>query len=557
MDLASSRNIRSDAFRWECSPLCFILAGLFVVLAYSPRNAFAVRAIITDQGSLTSLAVSGENEYLGIPYAKPPVGSLRWLPPRPPAHFKGVFQATHFGNICPQFQNGVGPLTGSEDCLYLNVYVPDTDPPANGFPVMVWLHGGALVWGAGSDYDPTPLVEKGNVIVVTINYRLGFLGFFAHRAIDAEGHLNANYGLMDQQFALKWVRRNIGAFGGDHKRVTIFGESGGGFSVLSNLASPTAAGLFKGGISESGAYAEFQDYWDPISVVPLAAAETVGTLLVPAGTSIAVKVGCSSQSARCLRATSASTLVKAESDIVFPFIDGIVLTETLNSAFASGKFNRVPIIDGTNHDEWRYFVAIEYDLAGHPLTNAEYPAAVAALLERSVTDPLVQYLVNVEYPLRNYPPPRGYHVSAPLALGALGTDLYFVCTARNADLLLSKYVPTYTYEFNDEAAPPFFPPLSFPQGDSHSIELEFLFNLSAFGITPRFMPDQQQLSNTMIDYWTQFAKTGAPNSEGATTWPLYTGTGGKFESLIAPKPTTELDSSFDTVHKCSSLWDTF
>ena len=112
---------------------------------------------------------------------------------------------------------------------------------------MVWIHGGAFVIGAGSDYDPTPLVENGNVIVVTINYRLGFLGFFAHPALDTEGHLNANYGLMDQQFALKWVRRNIGAFGGDHKRVTIFGESAGGFSVFSNLASPTAAGLFQGG----------------------------------------------------------------------------------------------------------------------------------------------------------------------------------------------------------------------------------------------------------------------------------------------------------------------
>jgi para-nitrobenzyl esterase len=465
-----------------------------------------------------------------------------------------VFQATEFGNICTQ--NVSGTIYGVEDCLYLNVYVPDGTPPVHGFPVMVWIHGGGLVFGAGSQFDPTPLVEQGSVIVVTINYRLGLLGFFAHPAIDAEGHLNANYGLMDQQFALKWIQRNIGAFGGDKQRVTIFGESAGGFSVLSNVASPTAAGLFRAGIVESGAYAEFQDYWDPISVVPLATAETVGTVFVPAGTTLAADVGCSSQTAQCLRATFAETLVELEPGGAFPIIDGTVLTQTLDSAFKSGQFNRVPIINGTNRDEWRYQVAVQYDFSRHPLTNAEYPEAVAALFGLPVSSALVQDLVNVEYPLSHYPPPPGYHVSAPLALGALGTDWFFVCTARNADLSLSKYAPTYTYEFNDENAPPFFPPISFPQGDSHFIEVQFLFDLSDIGIPPISTPDQEQLSDTMIGYWTQFAKTGTPNFEGAPSWPRYVGRGGRFESLIAPTPTTESDSSFDTFHKCSSFWNT-
>src|SRR5215472_4321982 len=161
MDLypvGTSAQIRSGV-GWR--PLCFILVGIFAVLAYLPRTALAARAILTDQGPLTGLAVSGENEYLGIPYARPPVGRLRWLPPQPPAHFRGVFKATKFGNECRQLQGGVGPVTGSEDCLYLNVYVPDKDPPKHGFPVMVWIHGGALVFGAGSDYDPAPLVKKG------------------------------------------------------------------------------------------------------------------------------------------------------------------------------------------------------------------------------------------------------------------------------------------------------------------------------------------------------------------------------------------------------------
>lgn len=240
-------------------------------------------------------------------------------------------------------------------------------------------------------------------------------------------------------------------------------------------------------------------------------------------------------------------------------VDGAVLNQTPASAFKSGSFNRVPVISGSNHDEYRLLVADQYDFAGNPLTDADYPAAVATLEGgRPVSDPFVQILVNTEYPLSNYPPPQGYFVSAPLALGALGTDEIFVCTARNADLLLSKYVPTYTYEFNDETAPSFFPPgLSFPQGDSHFIELEYLFDVGAFGIAPAFNSDQQELSDTMISYWTQFARFGNPNSEGLPFWPRYTAVHGNFESLVAPVPTTLPDSKFDADHKCSSFWNTF
>jgi para-nitrobenzyl esterase len=426
---------------------------------------------------------------------------------------------------------------------------------------MVWIHGGGFVTGSGFDYDPTPLVLQGNVIVVTINYRLGYLGFFAHPSIDAEDHLKANYGLMDQQFALDWVRRNIGAFGGDHKRITIFGESAGGESVLVNLASPTAAGLFQGAIVESGAGANFQDYFEGVFIVPYKTGETNATPNVPSGQTIAAQVGCgadgSKQTAQCLRAVAASTLVEQEGSNVNPFIDGTLLTQGLGAAFSSGAFARVPIIQGTNHDEWRLFVAQQY---GDSLTDAGYPQAVADLESgRSLTDPFVQFLVNTEYPLSNYPPPPGYSVSAPLALGALGTDQIFVCPARNADLAMAKYVPTYTYEFNDENPPFFFQPQTFPLADCHFSEVSYLFNT---GLS--FTPNQQQLSSTMVQYWTQFAKTGNPNVEGAPSWPLYTGAGGTFESLVSPSnppsppnPTTESDSSFDSDHKCSSFWNTF
>ena len=202
---------------------------------------------------------------------------------------------------------------------------------------MVWIHGGGLVTGGSLIYEPSPLVLRGNLIVVTINYRLGYLGFFAHHAIDGEGHLNGNYGLMDQQFALQWVKRNIAAFGGDPNRVTIFGESAGAQSVYSNLASLTAAGLFQGAIAESGAYFEFQDYFD--NIVPLAQGET-------SGDAIAAAVGCSSQTADCLRSVPASTLALQEPGTVYPFVDGTVLTQTPSASFASGSFNPVPVISG-------------------------------------------------------------------------------------------------------------------------------------------------------------------------------------------------------------------
>lgn len=229
------------------------------------------------------------NQYLGIPYAVPPVGSLRWTPPQPFGRWHGVFQATQFGNFCTQ------PGLGSEDCLYLNVYTPHQRKNSHkhhGLPVMVWIHGGSLVTGGGGFYDPTRIIEQSGVIVVTINYRVGLFGFFAHPAIDAEGHLNGNYGLMDQQLAMRWVKRNINAFGGDPNRITIFGESAGGQSVYSNLASPTAAGLFQRAISESGSYAEFQPYFEGVYIVSLLQAESVGTPLVRSGIDLATAAGC-------------------------------------------------------------------------------------------------------------------------------------------------------------------------------------------------------------------------------------------------------------------------
>jgi para-nitrobenzyl esterase len=398
-------------------------------------------------------------------------------------------------------------------------------------------------------------VLQGNVIVVTINYRLGYLGFLAHPAIDAEGHLNGNYGLMDQQFALQWVQRNIAAFGGDPNRVTLFGVSAGGQSIYTNLASPTAAGLFQRAIAESGAYLEFQDYFS--SIIPLETAETTGSPFVPSGSQIATSVGCASQTADCLRGVPASTLVLAEPGTIYPFVDGTILPQTPASAFASGQFNRVPVISGSNHDEFRLG---EGSFAGSlglwPIVDAHYPQLVAALIGAPVGNPFVQFLVNVEYPLVNYPGP----FAAAFAFGALGTDLIYACPTRNADRLLSRFVTTYAYEFADENAPTQvlspITPGHFPFAAFHTAEVQYLFdqNLRLFGVNP-FTADQQQLSNTMIGYWTQFASTGDPNFAGAPVWSPYSNATDQFQSLVPPTPT--MSSGFDSDHKCSSLWSSF
>ena len=493
-------------------------------------------AIVTQSGPLKGILNGTTAEFLGIPYAAPPVGKLRWMPPTPYGQFDGLFDASSFGSVCTQ------PGRGTEDCLFLNIYVPNFKKNGNkAMPVMFWIHGGGLTTGAGSDYDPTPLLRPGNVIVVTINYRLGYLGFLAQTALDTEGHDAGNYGFMDQQFAMQWVKDNIVAFGGDPSNVTIFGESAGGQSVYCQLASPTAAGLYAHAIAESGSYEIFQTFLinalDPIAA--LSVGETTGTGLVPSGATIADSVGCSSQTAACLRGVSNTALVSAQVSTVYPFVDGTLLTETPAEAFAAGNFNKVPVIAGTNHNEWRIFVALQYDATGHPiLTMADYDAATVAFW-----GPVLGPIVELFYP---YMAPGGQ------VLGDSETDGIFACSARNGDMLLAGFTNTYAYEFNDEFAPPQPPPagLSFPLGAYHGAEVQYLFDVGFFS---ELNPAQLQLSDAMVSYWTNFAATGDPNSPATPTWSLYDPTSDVFQSLIPPTPTTE--TTFNTDHLCDSFWN--
>ena len=406
----------------------------------------------TTNGAVRGTSSGSVNEFLGIPYAAPPVGALRWQPPQPAANWSGVRDATQFAPHCPQPASPFGLASTSEDCLFLNVFTPSGQQAGAHHPVMVWIHGGALVTGESNDYSPTKLVEDG-VTVVTINYRLGVLGFLAHPALaDANGQ-SGDYGLMDQQAALRWVQHNIASFGGDPRNVTIFGESAGGLSTLSQIASPAARGLFSRAIVESGSY--------NLTQASLASAEA-------AGQAFAAKAGCSDQTAACLRSLPVSTILASENAAGdTPNINSEVLPQTLKTAFATGAFNRVPIINGTNHDEWRLFVALS-ELAGNPVTAANYQSMISSTLGVPASAAAV---IAAEYPLSAYPSPS-------VALGAVGTDAIFACPALTIDQTVSKFVPTFAYEFNDENAPEnFLPPVSFPYGAAHASEIQYIMDL--------------------------------------------------------------------------------
>ena len=498
----------------------------------------------TDKGPVLGLRTEAMNKFLGIPYAAPPVGDLRWRPPQPAARWHGLRDTTQFANHCPQPATPFGLPSLTEDCLYLNVYTPADHKSCyredhHGYPVMVWIHGGALFLGESDDYDPTNLVDQ-DVVVVTINYRLGLLGFLAHPALSAEASYkgSGDYGWMDQQAALEWVHRNIKHFGGDPNKVTIFGESAGGLSVHAQLASPEAAGLFHRAIVESGAYF--------LNTTPLASAET-------AGQKVATALGCSNQTAACLRSVPIATLLANQGSGGFTGnVDNKVLTQPIFTALQKGEFNHVPVMEGSNHDEWRLFVALNFELVPpYIATNAtNYADRINASFGGL---PLAPFITPV-YPLPNPPTPPG----PSIALGAVGTDGIFACNSRTSIRRMANFVPVFAYEFNDQNAPQLFLPpdvvSGMPYGAYHASEIQYLFNLRpAIPNPPALDANQERLSRNMVSYWTHFARFGNPNSFFTPFWPRYDPTKDLFQSLIPPHPTTE--SGFATDHKCA-FWGT-
>lgn len=484
-----------------------------------------------DAGLVKGVKNSTTLKFLGIPYAAPPVGNLRWRAPQAVAAWSGTRDASQFGKHCPNIAQGASDTNAAEDCLYLNVTAPTT---AGTYPVMVWVHGGDFTKGNG-ETDTSKLVEKG-VVVVTINYRLGPLGFLAHPALSAEaGGSSGNYGLMDQQAALQWIQRNIAAFGGDKNNVTLFGQSAGGLSVLANLTSPTAAGLFHKAIVQSGTYTLVN------SMPTQAQAES-------AGQSLANLVGCTDQTLSCLRNASPVALLSNYTAITFskhiqPHIDGKILTNGINRILTSGQYNQMPVMIGATQHENSTFSVQQIDpVLGHPIGSSDYPTYIASYFSSSASSVLAQY------PLSSSETPAWTFDRAH-------TDKLFSCQGRKVARTIAGFSsPIYFYEFADNNAPVIFSAATRQDGLGayHMSELPYLFpgdsNWHFFSGLP-ISNAQLVLSDNMLAYWTQFAKNGNPTAAGYPAWPAYTVSGDAVQSL-APSAVQSIPQ-YATQHNCS------
>ncbi|HET6353549.1 carboxylesterase/lipase family protein [Streptomyces sp.] len=483
----------------------------------------------------------GGRVFQGIPFAASPTGGLRWRPPMPPAPWSFVRDATAPASPCPQLPLTLlpdgGPVlpgesnrTGStsEDCLYLNVWTPPRTSGRN-LPVLVWLHGGGNAYGAGSDYNGAALAARG-LVVVTVNYRLGALGFLAHPALSAESadRASGDYGLMDQQAALHWVRHNIGAFGGDRTRVTVGGQSAGSVDTCLHIASPTAKGLFHRAVQHSGTCVSE----GALTPTTLAEAEKKGQ-------SFASSLGCTDPSSvpTCLRTAPTAELIRGGPGAASLWTANTgpsILPIPPHKAWAEGRVNAVPTLSGSTHDEYRYFTALNVDLlGGGPLT----PQSYAALIR--LQHPARAAEILAAYPVSAYPSPN-------LAYSAIGTDQHFACPARDDGRLYSGRVPVYAYEFNDPQAPPFIPAPHTPQGAFHASELAYLFPMDAL---PLPSSAQRRLSATMTAYWARFAATGNPNGPGAPRWPRYTADHDRIQVLAPDRTASTTDFAAD--HNCA------
>jgi para-nitrobenzyl esterase len=420
-----------------------------------------------------------------------------------------------------------GPL--SEDCLFLNVYSPAQH--ASGRPVLVWIHGGGLVQDGARNYDGAKLAADGTV-VVTINYRLGALGFLAHPALASRpGGAAGNYGLMDQQAALRWVQRNIAQFGGNPRNVTVAGQSAGGLSVLAQLVSPGARGLFQRAIVQSGTFA--------LNQRPLATAEATGE-------AFATSVGCASQTAQCLRQVPVSDLVSKFGVEIPGVVDGSVLTQPVGTALARGQFARVPVINGITHDEELLFVdglgltvsqGTNVPLAGSPFDGANYQANIAQALGVTAARAAA---IAAEYPLSAYPSPD-------VALSLLVSDASFACPALQVDHWTAvRGLPTYAYQFNDDNAPLNIVGKGLGLA-THGTELPYLFDQPNAPFPAMLNADQQALAASMRADWASFAASGNPSTH-ALPWPSI-GTGTRVLSLVPSH--SQVTTDFATAHHCS------
>jgi para-nitrobenzyl esterase len=495
----------------------------------------------TESGVVRGESSEGVRSWLGIPYAAPPVGPNRFRAPQPPAKWSTPREAKSFGPACPQVNTMTGTFrAGEEDCLSLNVWSPDP-APAQPLPVMVWIHGGAFLLGSSAQdlYNGAALARQQRVVVVSMNYRLGPLGYLAHSALAKEDPANGtgNYGLLDQRAALRWVRNNIRAFGGDDKNVTVFGESAGGMSVASHLVSPGSVGLFERAIVQSGALGLAFNFL----TVPEAERQAIA---------LGKALGCGEPLIECLRSKPFESVVDAlknpttgpgglfqgvlSTALWLPVVDGIFMPKQLSELYAAGAITaKVPTMLGSNLNEGTLFHSGL--LGDRPITDAvAYEASLIKLLgEENAKKALALY------PLDGKKPDE--------VVAQAESDALFACpTRRAARGLVKAGVKTFRYHFvrkPDNGIAAAF-------GATHGADIPFMFgndDSTLGGVSDAGMP----LREAMMRYWSRFAATGDPNGAPDVAWPRYEEASDPFLTLdTPPRAGTQL-----LADKCA-FWDT-
>jgi len=483
------------------------LIAVLLLAAISARGADD--HVLLDSGPISGSRSGEQNAvrtYKGIRYAAPPVGELRWKPPQPVAGWTTVQACTEFGPTCPQKPYPAGSIYAqplqpqSEDCLFLNVWTA-AEKADEKRPVMVWIHGGALTRGSGSldVYDGTRLAERG-VVLVTLNYRLGPLGFLSHPALSAESShgSSGNYGVLDQIAALQWVQRNIAAFGGDPKNVTIFGESAGSWSVCSLVATPLASGLFQRAIGQSGG-----------CFAPMQHLKEARNGNVPAeklGENLAKNLGCAGTGdvLAAMRVKTPEELLDAAAKDpaqarIRGIVDGWIFPDEIHDLYAAGKQNPVSVLVGSNADEATAFV------------GPTGPSTVAVVLALAKG----KYGGSVDAFLKAYP--VGNDAEARAAFLHSARDEIFTWEMRTwAKLMRQAKMPAYLYFFT--RVPP--RPDSETLGAYHAAEIPYVFDNLA-KLPWKSEPADEQLADAMASAWVRFAKTGDPNGGTLPKWDVY------------------------------------
>jgi para-nitrobenzyl esterase len=513
--------------------------------------ATPVSALVTvEQGPVQGYADGSVLRYKGLPYAAPPVGDRRWTPPAPAARWTGTRDAARPAARCAQLAAAPGiphrtAASTAEDCLTVDVTVPAGTTTASKLPVLVWLHGGAFSAGAAGDVDPRRLAAAGPLVVVTVNYRLGILGFLGLPGLAGSGA----FGLLDQQAALRWVARNVAAFGGDPRRVTLGGESAGADSACGQLAAPGSVGLFQQVILQSGGClsanlhnvvvpgtGSIGDTWKPLPLV-----EAAGSRAAPL-------FGCPDPATAlaCLRHVPAAKLVPGAGTYWSPATGTSTLPPRPSDLVAYGDLRPVPMLAGTNRDEGTLFTAAFYDNAGRPLDDATFRPLLAS------TTVLRAAEVGAAYPAVDRTPGRAW--------SDVITDRAYACPALANYTVLGTSAPLYAYEFDDPTAPSPYAalPRGLAAGVTHGAEMAYLFDLVPG--QPAFTPAQQAAADRLVGAWARFVTTGSPASDeadrdgpdGTGGWPRWSG-GGTILSITDTGGTAIPAAAFSAEHHCG-LW---